>query len=222
MIKVAYVVTSEGGATGIGLQLDLGGKDYNETVYITNKQGENFFTTDRDPGKKIPLPGFTLINDLCMVTTEKPLSEQESEEKMVNIYDPAERKAVPRGAQVLTELTGKTAFFGILKKLENKNAKNQATGKYEPTADSRETNSLVKVFHDPTKLTLNEVMVAQEAGEMPESAVFYEAWIKKNKGVTQDARKIKDGAGGAKSGKPGGPPQAGANAPKTNSLFGNK
>lgn len=218
-IKVAYVLVSDGGATGIALQLDLSGRDYNETIYITNKQGENFFLQGNDKAKKVPLPGFTLINDLCIVCTEKPLAEMNTEEKVVNVYDPAEKKAVPRGVQVITDLIGQEAYFGILKKLENKNAKNDATGKYEPTAETRETNALVKVFHNPTKLTVNEVMEAQKAGTMPESPVFFEAWVKKNKGNVQDSRKIKDGAANApRTGRPGGPPQANGGA-KTSSLF---
>lgn len=214
-IKVAYVVVSDGGATGVALQLDLNGKEYNETIYITNKQGENFFLNQQDKTKKVPLPGFTLINDLCIVTTEKPLAEQETEEKVVNVYDAIEKKAVPKGVQVIMGLVGQEAYFGIVKKLENKSVKNDATGKYDPTAETRETNALVKVFHNPTKLTVNEVMQAQEAGSMPESAVFYEAWVKKNKGNVQDARKIKDGAPNLpKVGKPGA-----SAAPKTSSLF---
>lgn len=212
-IKLAYAVQSEGGAHGVALVLDLNGREYNETIYVTNKKGENWFTTDRDPNKKIPLPGFTLINELCMVTVEKPLSEMDSEEKVVNIYDPAERKAVPRGAQVLTELLGQEAHFAILKQLANKNVKNQTTNVYEPSDETREQNALVKAFHGPTKLTLNEVVEASKLGTFPEGHEFYDSWLKKNQGKTSDIRKNK-GSGGPKQGAPG------QNAPKTSSLFG--
>ncbi|MFR7882301.1 MAG: hypothetical protein ACLU5J_13140 [Christensenellales bacterium] len=41
-----------------------GKKPYTETIYITNKEGKNYFLNKQDPTKKVPLPGFTLIDDL--------------------------------------------------------------------------------------------------------------------------------------------------------------
>ena len=215
-VKVAYAGKSAGGAQSVTVILDLGNTEYSETFYVTNKAGENFFRNKQDNNKKIPLPGFTMVNDLCLVTTNKQLSDQSVEEKMVNIYDFDLKKAVPKAVPVLVELIGHQVTFGILKTLENKSVKDGA-GEYQPTAETREVNVTDKIFHYPSNITVAE---ATHGGT---EATFHAAWLAKNKGVTRDKRTIKEGQPGAvKSGKPGSPPQAGAQQAKTPSLFGNK
>ncbi len=210
MIKLAYAGKSTGGAHSITLVADADGREYRETVYITNKQGENFFLNKQDKTKKVPLPGFTTINDLCLMTTDKPLSEQETEEKVVNIYDYDAGKEMPKSVQVLTELLGKKVYLGITNSLVNKNEKNGA-GEYVPTAETRNENTIDKVFHHPTKMTVVE---AREGKKEP---VFFDAWVEKNAGQVRD-RTVNAGAGS--SGKPNaGPPAGGSAAPKK-SLFG--
>ena len=216
-IKMAYAGKSAGGAHNITVVADIGVGEYSETIYITNKQGENFFLNRQDNTKKVPLPGFTTINDLCLVTTNKPLSEQDTEEKVVKIYDYDERKELPKSVQMLVDLIGKTAYFGITENTEDKNQKNESTGEYEPTGETRQTNTIDKIFHDPTKMTVVEA--ENEATE----AIFFDKWVEKNKGQVKDKRKNKGGA--PQSGRPGqtggGAPQSGAGgAKKTGSLFG--
>jgi hypothetical protein len=211
-IKLAYAITSDGGAQGVVFNFDLNDKEYRETIYITNKQGENFFLNKDDPTKKVPLPGYTTVNDICLMTTDKPLSEQDTEAKMVNVWDNDAKKEVPKSVPVLTELLGQKVTLGILKQLVNKNEKNQSSGKYEPTAETREENVIEKVFHSPTHMTVVE---AQNGAT---EAKFYDAWVAKNRGQLRDKRKIKDGSAGT-SGRPNsGPPASGSAAPKT-SLF---
>lgn len=214
-IKMAYAGKSAGGAHNITLILKLeNGNEYRETHYITNKQGENFFRNRQDESKKIPLPGFTIIDDLCLVTTEKPLAQQDTEEKVVNIYDFDQKKEVPTSVQMLTDLIGKLAYFAITKDIENKNEK--SGDQYVPTAETREVNTTQKVFHHPSKMTVVE---ARSGAKEPE---FYGAWVEKHQGKDRDRRTLKDGPAGTqggKQGRPGGPPKAGAAAPKTSSLF---
>lgn len=213
-IKLAYAGKSDGGAQNVTLVLDINGQDYTETIYITNKQGENFFLNKQDNSKKIPLPGFTTIDELCLVTTEKPLSQQDAEEKIVKIYDYNEKKEVPKSVPVLTELLGKEAYFAIVSEIQNKNVKNDSTGAYEPTAETREQNVIEKVFHYPTKLTI------PEARQQVTEPAFYEAWVAKNADKQRDRRTVKDGETGVKSGRPGGgAPAAGAAKAATSSLF---
>ena len=208
-IKVAYAGQSDGGARNVTVVADIGGKEYSETIYITNKQGENFFLNKQDTTKKVALPGFTTINDICLVCTDEGALEfQPAEEKVVNIYDYELKRDVPKSVMVLTSLTGKDVTLGIQKILENKNEKKG--NEYVPIADTRETNAIQKVFHAATKMT---VLEAQQGAT---EAAFYPAWVDKNKGQTYDKRSIKDGQGGKTA---GGAPQAGATAPRT-SLFG--
>ena len=215
-IKVAYAGQSAGGARNVTVVAMLPDGEYSETVYVTNKKGENWFLNQNNKSKKVPLPGFTTIDDICLVCTGKSLSEQDSEEKVVKVYDYDERKELPKSVPVLTELTGKTLFLGIVKQTVDKNAKNDSTGEYEPTGETRDENVIEKVFHDPTKMTV------VEARNQATEAVFFNKWLEKNKGQTRN--KAKGNTGGGKSGRPGGnggAPQAGGQqqARKTGSLF---
>lgn len=218
-IKMAYAGQSDGGAKNISLVVDFNGKEYRETIYITNKKGENFFLNKDDKTKKVPLPGFTIIDDICLVTTEKPLSDQAAEEKVIKLYDFEAKKELPKSVPVLVDLLGKEVSLAIVRQLENKNAKNGA-GEYEPTAETQETNNIAKVFHTPTKMTMVEARNGNETG------TFWDSWVERNKGVTADRRKIKDGVAGAPKGtaapaQRSGPPQAAAPAARQ-SLFGKK
>ena len=212
-IKVAYAGQSEGGAQNVTLLLDLDGREYRETIYVTNKKGENFFLNKDDKTKKVPLPGFATIDDICIVCTEKPLSEQETEEKIVKIYDFEAKAELPKSVPVLTELTGKQFHAGIIKQTVNKNEKQG--DEYVPIADTREENVLEKVFHHPSMVTV------VEARRGASEAEFYGKWVEKNKGVIRDKRSIKDGSSGT-SGKPGSktPPQSGGSTAPRKSLFG--
>jgi hypothetical protein len=216
-IKLAYAGQSSGGAMNVTLVADIGGREYRETIYVTNKKGENFFLNQNDKSKKVPLPGFTTIEDLCLVTTEKPLAEQTTEEKVVKIYDYELRADAPKSVEVLTELLGKQVYLAIVNQLENKNEKDNA-GEYQPIADSRTVNLIDKVFHYPTKMTTVEARNGAEA-------TFFDKWAERNRGQVRDRRTIKDSGEGS-SGRPGrsdsGPPKSGSSAAPRQSLFGAK
>ena len=219
-IKVAYAGKSSGGAQSVSLIVDMpGGKEYRETLYITNKNGENFFLNKQDKTKKVPLPGFTIVDDICLIATGKPLCEQEAEDKTINVYDSDAKKELPKSVPMLVELIGQKIALGILKQIENKNEKD-GNGNYVATAETRESNVTDKVFHPEVKLTV------VEARQGVETAQFWDGWLERNKGQTRDKRTIKDGAGVA--GKPGaatppkagGAPAAGAAPAARKSLFG--
>lgn len=241
-IKMAYVIKSDGGAMGITLVADIDGTQFTKTEWITNRKGENWFhPKDKDgkpnTSKKNSLPGFTIIDDLCIVTTGKSLSEQEHDEKVVKIYNSEEKKELPTSVNMLTELIDQKAYFLIFEDLVNKNEKNDA-GVYVATAESRGENTIDKIAHYPSKVTVKEALMAQKAeeeGVKPSEPVFFDGWVDKNvtkhkaanngESLVRDRREIKDGAGGVKNGRPGqsgGAPQAGGQERKTNSLFGGK
>lgn len=218
-VKVAYAIKSTGGAQGVELTIEMeNGRDYRETCYVTNKKGENFFLNKNDQTKKVPLPGFTVIDDLCIVTTEKPLKDQDTEEKIVMVYDYEQRKDVQKSVPVLVDLIGKEVSLGIVKTVEDKTKKNESSGNYESTGETREINTIEKIFHEPTKLTVPEVRIATAAGVAPEAA-FYPAWVERNKGKTRD-KSSKGGQNGS-SGRPGSnaAPTAGEGGQRK-SLFG--
>jgi hypothetical protein len=202
-IKAAYAGQSTGGAQSLTLVVDADGKEYSETLYVTNRKGENFFLNKDDKTKKIGLPGFTIADHICLVTCEKHLNEMTGEEKVMNVYDPAAGRQMPKNVPMVVELIGKQLYLGIVKNLENKNEKQG--DEYVPTAETRETNNIEKVFHFPTKLTVPEVENEKTEAE------FFDAWVNKNKGQVRDKRKIKDGDNSAgQSGRPGGRPSSAA------------
>lgn len=215
-IKVAYAGKSEGGAQNVTLVCDNDGREYRETIYVTNRKGENFFLNQNDNTKKVPLPGFVTVDDICLVTTEKPLAEQATEEKVVKIYDFDAKKEVPTSVPVLVDLTDKMVTLGIGQQLVNKNAKD-GSGNYVPTPETRVENVIEKVFHYGTKMTVVEARNGKTEAE------FFPMWVERNKGQQRDRRKLKSDAGGT-AGRPGassGPPTSGSsNGAPRKSLFG--
>lgn len=208
-IKLAYAGQSDGGARNITLVLDIDGQDYTETVYITSKEGKNYYEKN---GNKISLPGFVVIDDLCMVTAGTPLKEQETEEKVVKVWDSKEKKELNKSVQVLKDVMGQTASFAIQKVLENVNEKD-GNGKYVPTDKTRESNNIQKVFHTETRKTVPEALKNLDTPE------YWDAWLERNKGETYDKREKKGGANAGAPGASDGPPQGGTGERK--SLFGN-
>lgn len=213
-----YAGKSGGGAknvTIIGKTPD--GKEYRETIYVTNKKGENWFLNKQDNSKKVPLPGFTTVNDICLAATGKPLSDQTWEEKTVKQWDSDARQELPKAAQVNTDIIGQEVTVAIVRVLENKNE--QQGNEWVPTAETRESNTIDKAFaeNEGKFYTLTE---AQNGVEEP---VFYDGWLKKNKGQVRDNRKVKSG----EAGTAGAPPKASGAAPaagaaKTTSIFAKK
>ena len=203
VIKLAYAAPAASGAMGIALVFGLeDGSEYRETLYVTNKKGENWYANKNDASKKVPLPGFTIVDDLCMLTTEMPLSAQATEEKTIKVYDSEAKKELPKAVQMLTELLGKQVILGILKKVENKTVKEG--NEYVPTNEKRELNSIDKVFHYELRLTVVEARNGEEVGK------FIDSWNERNAGNTRDSFKEVTDTGAPRSApKPGAAPAAG-------------
>jgi hypothetical protein len=216
-IKAAYAGKSANSvAQSITVILDTESGEYRETFWITNKSGENFFRNKQDNAKKVPLPGFQIVDDLCWVTTNKALSQQATEDKVMNVYDANAKAELPKSVPMLVDLLGKKVTLGILKEVRNKQVKN-SNGEYVDTDESREENVTDKVFHFPSNLTV------VEARQGARQASFFGAWVKEKVGKTRDRRSNKDGAANGqngRAGRPGVPPKAGDSAAKTTSLFG--
>lgn len=216
-IKALYGGASAGGAQSVTLVADFNGKEYKETFYVTNKKGQNYFLNKDDSSKKVPLPGFTVVDDICLIATGNPLAAQETEDKVIKIYDYEQKKEVPTSVPMIMGALGQKISLGILKILENKNTK--VGDDYVPTAETREINNVDKVFHPEMKITVVEARAGQE------EAKFWAGWEERNKGNTRDKRTIKDGEAGAASARPtraaGAAPAAGGATPQK-SLFGKK
>lgn len=210
-IKALYAGKSSGGATSVTLIAVIGDKEYTETMYVTNKEGKNWFLNKQDNTKKVPLPGFTVVDDICLIATGEPLANQETEDKVINIWDNEAKKEMPKSVPMIIAALGKPISLGIYKHLVNKQTK--VGTEYVATAETREENVIDKIYHPELKLTVAEARAGIDVAQ------FWDAWLAKNKDQVRDKRTIKDGAVGAPSKSA---PTAGQTSeqPKRKSLFG--
>lgn len=214
-VSMAYINKSAGGAMGLVLTLKTAeGNEVRQTLWMTSgtaKGCKNFYEDKQ--GAKQYLPGFTHANALCLLTVGKEISALETETKVVNVYSPEAKAEVPTKVEVLMDLLNQEIIVGLIKQSVDKTVKNDATGKYEPTGETRDENEIDKFFRAKDRKTTAEVRAQEECPE----AVFINSWETKWKD------KVKDRAKGAAAGLPGVPKLGGApSAAKkpTTSLFG--
>lgn len=162
-------------AQNVTVVLDLDGQEFSETIYVTNREGSNTYT-DKQSGKQHYLPGYITADEICKITTGKGLVDQEWEEKIVKVYDPEEKKQLPKAVQcavnVMSEDNNKL-IVGIIQTIRNKQIKNG--DEYVNTNDKRIEASISKVFHHTQRKTVNEFIHKVENPE------FIEEWTKANK-----------------------------------------
>lgn len=209
-IKMAYAITAKSGAAGMTFVFESAdGKIVNLTEYISSgdEKGNNNFYIDKDSGEKKLLPGYMKVDSIALLSTEKELSAQDFEEKLVPIYNYDAKAEVPTKVPVAVSMLGKSIKLGVLKINENKTKKNDATGKYDKINEAREINEVNKIFHAVTGKTI------QEYRERKDAAEFLGKWTEKYGTATID--KYKAVVGGATAGAPA---AAGSGKP-TASLF---
>lgn len=216
-IKVAYLGKSErSDAQSVTVVADIGGKEFRETVWVTNGKGETFYFDKQDPKRKIDLPGFTTINDLCLLTTGQPLEEQEAAEKVVKIYNFTEKKDVNTPVQTIAGLQGASVKLGVLRQIVDAQKRDDG-GNYVNTGKTRTENTIEKVFHAESGRTVTEYRQGIETAE------FLKTWTERNAGKDRNratgAAEGSAGAGASGSGRPGQAAGGGASQAKK-SLFG--
>lgn len=199
IIDMAYVEESKGGAVGVNMTFKTQeGKELKQTIYVTTgkEKGQTNYYMAKD-GTKRYLPGFTVMNDICLLATAEELSDLETETKMVTVYDYTTRKDIPMKKEVLVGLIGKEVTLGVTKVIEDK---------FNSPGETRVVNNINKVFRTTDQMTTNEIR-AQE-----ENATFYAAWVEKNTGIVVDKSTGGDKAAPMASVVP-------ADKPRTKSLF---
>ena len=185
VIKLAYLTVSKGGANCLNLELQnkIDDRILKQQVYFTNKAGSSTSTKD---GKVSKLPGYKILESLAVFVAEKRVADLTEETKTVEVYDYETQGNLNVDVPMLVDLLGKPTTMAIFRKLENKNK--LINGKYEATAETRESNDIQCVFRTADGLTAVEV----KAGAT--EAKFLHDWEKKWAGITKDVRKVKDGA----------------------------
>lgn len=208
-VAMAYINVADSGAMGLALSLKIDGQDVRQTLWMSSgkaKGGNNFYL-DKD-GKKQYLPGFNMANSLSLLITGKEISEIDTEEKVIKLYNKEAKSEVPTKVQVVTEFLNKEIYVGLIKQVVDKTVKNDA-GAYVPTGETREENEIDKFFRASDKMTTAEIRAGAETAE------FAATWAEKWAGKTKD-KTSKDGAKGVA----GAPKAAGATTKPTASLFG--
>ena len=193
-IKNAFIGKSSGGATSVSLEVKLdSGKTIFETIYVTNKQGDNTYEKNGDIGY---LPGFLTVNQIALFATGKDLYElePEMEERIVKQYDSKAGKQVDKPAMVIVPLLEQPILVAIKEVRENKTKAGDGN-KRITLAEDRVYNTIDKVFHPSTFHTQAEL-------EQEKEAAYLESWKKDNEGKLDDRYKSVESANSATVSKP--------------------
>lgn len=193
-VKNAFIGKSAGGATSVSLEVKLdSGKTIFETIYVTNREGNNTYEKDGVIGY---LPGFLTVNQIVLFATGKDLFELESEleERIVKQYDSKAGKQVDKPAMVIVPLLEQPILVAIKEVRENKTKAGDGN-KRITLAEDRVYNTIDKVFHPATFHTQAEL-------EQDKEATYIETWKKDNEGKLDDRYKSVESANSATVSKP--------------------
>lgn len=193
-VKNAFIGKSSGGATSVSLEVKLdSGKTIFETIYVTNREGNNTYEKEGVIGY---LPGFLTVNQIVLFATGKDLFELESEleERIVKQYDSKAGKQVDKPAMVIVPLLEQPILVAIKEVRENKTKAGDGN-KRITLAEDRVYNTIDKVFHPSTFHTQAEL-------EQGKEATYIETWKKDNEGKLDDRYKSVESANSATVSKP--------------------
>lgn len=175
-IKMAFAGQSAKGARSVTLQLKLAnGKDYNETIYVSNQAGKNTYEKD---GKEYYLPGFLLINAIAIMTCEKSLHDlaADVETKTIKLYDFDSKKEVLTDVPAIVPMIGKKIKVAITEEEYEKNTK--VGNDYVPSGEVGLKNTIVKIYDFETNRTSVEIRDNKEATQMNDWLKTYRNKVK--------------------------------------------
>ncbi|MCA9911735.1 MAG: hypothetical protein KC496_00235 [Anaerolineae bacterium] len=215
-IQYAYIGKANSGALSLNISAkNEDGRDLRQTLWMTSgteKGCKNYYEKD---GQKNYLPGFLHANAIALLTCGKEISQLDTEKKVINLYSYEAKVEVPTPVDMVMDLVGKEVIFGVIKQVVDKTAKNEATGAYEPTGETREENEIDKVFRASDRKTTAEIRAKAE------EATFIGSWTEKWEGKVRERAKGKGSAGMTGMPKVGGGAKASPAAGRpTTSLFG--
>lgn len=151
-----FGVKAESGAIGVTLELNLfldenmpeQATRYNETIYVTNSDGENFYTSSKDK-KNYTNSGWLLIDALALFATngEAGLAD-DLETEQIFIKRKVNDKEVNVETELYSELTGLDFMVGLHK--IQKPASKKVDGKWveDAEADPVTENRIDRVFNE--------------------------------------------------------------------------
>lgn len=211
-VQTAYISKSAGGAMGLVLNMKTeAGKDIRQTLWMTSgtaKGCKNYYEKD---GEKHYLPGFNHANSLALLTVGKEISSCDTETKVVNVYSSEAKSEVPTKVEMVMDLLNQEILVGLIRQTVDKTKKNEATGVYEATGETRDENEIDKLFRARDRMTTAEIRAQAEV------ATFADTWDAKFTGTVKNKAKGASGTAGAP--KAGGAAGAPAAKKPTTSLF---
>lgn len=191
-VATAYINKASSGALGLVLNLKTdANRDIKQTLWMTSgtaKGAKNYYEKD---GEKHYLPGFLHANSLALLTVGKEISQLETEVKVVNSWSAEAKAEVPTKVDMLMDLLGKEIVIGLIKQTVDKTKKNENTGVYEATGETRDENEIDKLFRAKDNMTTAEIR------GQAETATFIDTWSTKWTGKTKDKAKNAGGTAGA-------------------------
>lgn len=209
-INTVFITESSGGAMCVNVHFDVDGKELRQRFYATSgrAKGQKPYYETKD-GEKKYLPGYNMVNSLCLLTVGKELPEMDEEKKVVKQWDPNAKAEVPTEVPVLTELLNQEVTIGVIRQIDDKMAKAD-DGSYKPTGETREQNEVDKIFREKDKLTTAEIR-----GGLDEPK-FFNSWKDK---WTDQIRDKSSGTGGATKAGAAGKTGSASSGKPTESLF---
>jgi dipeptidyl aminopeptidase/acylaminoacyl peptidase len=215
-IDSMYMTQAKSGAVGVVLNLNFkDGSKFSETMYITNKNGENTYK-NKSTGELELLPGLLMLDSLSQMLIGKPLADNDSEERKLDIYDYESKATRPTAVECLVDFFKKEVQVALVKVRANKQVKGD--GGYVDSPDERFFNRIEKFFNADGQTN------TEQQAKVP--ANFINQWLEKNKGKLRDEYKQVAGvqSGAPAQRKPITPPAtpaaAGAASSDDDDLFG--
>lgn len=203
-IKYAYIgKAANSEARNLTLCLKINGMDITRQIWMTNRDGDVTYQ-DKKTKEVKNLPGFNQVNGLCMLLVSKEVGNMDVEEKTLSLYDYESKKEVPQAVDCFVELHGLKLQVAVQRQTVDKTEKNESTGEYEPTGETRDTNEFIKFFPEDRLVTISEVAhfikslggdfedvlndgdLGKAIAKMQEDGDYATKWLEKNRGETWD------------------------------------
>jgi len=180
-IKLAFLKKSPSGALGLNMYYeDADGNNMREVLWVESgdaKGNRNYYVNGK--GEKRLLPGMQIANAVAELAIGHTISELDTEEKVVSLYDSNIQAERPTTVQMISDLLNSEVILGVKHNIVDRNVKNDA-GVYVPSGETRDENIVDKVFSAVNGMTIAE----QEGGNV--EAIAITKWESKWKGVTSD------------------------------------
>jgi len=179
-VKVAYVNQTAGEAKFLNVILSnnngtTGELRENFCIRSGKGKGHKTYYVTKD-GKKRPLPGYSIAENMCIAATGEDLDVcmDSAENKQVNIWNQEQGKALPAERPVVMSLVNKTIKVAVHQVIVDKQAPD-ANGKWVSTGESKTVNEC-KFFGNMEGKTSEEITKNKPA-------TMFDKWAEKNTGA---------------------------------------